>query len=129
MELRKNFNTEKVQRTNFAFPQAVIAGDFIFLSGTTGVDPVTGKVSSDRFEDQARQAFTNIETILIEAGSNMRKVVKTTIFMVEGYDPDFSIINEVYKDFFSEEPPARSAPQLMPFPYGILISVECIALK
>ena len=126
MELRKNFNTEKVQRTNFAFPQAVIAGDFIFLSGTTGVDPVTGKVSSDRFEDQARQAFTNIKTILEEAGSSMDKVVKTTIFMVTGND--FGIVNKVYAEFFPYNAPARSTPQVMPFPAGILISIECMAL-
>lgn len=129
MEAPKNFNTEKVPRTNFAFPQAVIAGDLIFLSGTVGIHPVTGKIISEDFEKQAMQAFHNVKTILEEAGSSMTNVVKTTIFMVSGYDSDFSIINRVYKEFFSENPPARSAPQLMPFPGGVLVSVECIALK
>ena len=128
METRTNFNTDKVVRTNLVFPQAVMAGNLLFLSGTTGVNPTTGKVSTDNFEDQARQAFNNLKTILEEAGSCMANVVKTTIFMVGGADPDFSSINKVYKEFFLEEPPARSAPQVMPFPSGILISIECIAL-
>ena len=56
----------------------------------------------------------------------MNKIIKTTIFMVSGND--FAIINEVYTEFFGENAPARSTPQVNPFPAGILISVECIAL-
>jgi 2-iminobutanoate/2-iminopropanoate deaminase len=123
---RNNFNTIKAPRMSEFFPQAVIAGDYIFLSGTPGLNHENGKIVSDNFEEQARQCFVNIKTIIEEAGSNMSKVIKTTIFMVSGND--FSIINKVYCEFFSENPPARSVPQVLPFPAGILISVECIAL-
>ena len=126
MQLRRNFNTEKVARLSEFFPQAVITGQFIFLSGTTGIDPVTGKVGSDDFETQTRQAFMNIKTILEDAGSSLEKIVKTTIYMVTGNE--FNIINKVYAEIFPENAPARSTPQVMPFPAGILISVECIAL-
>jgi len=127
MEQRQNFNTVKAPRMSQVFPQAVIADKLIFLSGTPGLELNSGKVISDSFEDQARQCFQNIKIILEEAGSNMSKVVKTTIFMVTGND--FSIINKVYTEFFPENPPARSTPQVMPFPAGILISIECIALQ
>ena len=126
MALRENFNTPKAPRMSHAFPQAVIAEKFIFVSGTPGFDFHTGKIVSDNFEDQTRQCFQNIKIILEEAGSSISNVVKTTIFMVAGND--FSIINKVYGEFFPENPPARSTPQVMPFPAGILISVECIAL-
>jgi 2-iminobutanoate/2-iminopropanoate deaminase len=122
---RKNFNTAKVPRTTEVFPQAVIADNFIFVSGTPGLNPGTGKLS-ESFEEQARQSFTNIKTILEEAGSSLDKIVKTTVFMVSGND--FSILNKVYAETFPENAPARSTPQVMPFPAGILISVECIAL-
>jgi len=92
----------------------------------SGLDPITGKVNSENFEDQARQCFLNIKTVLEEARSNMAKIVKTTIFMVVGND--FSVINKIYGEFFPENAPARSTPQVMPFPAGIMISVECIAL-
>lgn len=124
--MKKSFNTSKAPRMSQAFPQAVIAGQFIFLSGTPGLDLATGQVISDDFEEQTRQCFQNIKTILEEAGSDMGKIVKTTIFMVAGND--FSAINKVYMEFFPADAPARSAPQVMPFPAGILVSVECIAL-
>jgi len=107
------------------FPQSVIADNFIFLSGMPGLDPTTGHVISSDFEDQVKQSFENIKTVLEDAGSSLSKVVKTTIFMVTGND--FSVINKVYKQFFAENPPARSTPQVMPFPAGILVSIECIA--
>ncbi len=123
---RKSFNTSKAPRMGQAFPQAVIAEKFIFVSGTPGFDLNTGKVISDSFEDQTRQCFQNIKVILEEAGSSIDNVVKTTIFMVTGND--FSVINKVYGEFFPENPPARSTPQVMPFPAGILISVDCLAI-
>ncbi len=126
MTKRKNFNTPKVARMTEAFPQAVITDNYIFLSGMPGLDPISGKVNSGNFEEQTRQCFLNIKTVLEEAGSNMSKIVKTTIFMVTGND--FSAINKVYSEFFPENAPARSTPQVMPFPAGILISIECIAL-
>ncbi len=125
MTNRSNFNTTKIPRTTEVFPQAVIADKFVFISGTTGIDPTSAKLS-DSFEEQARQAFLNIKTILEETGSSMDKVVKTTVFMVTGND--FAILNKVYAEAFPISAPARSTPQVMPFPAGILISVECIAL-
>jgi 2-iminobutanoate/2-iminopropanoate deaminase len=124
---RINFNTPKAPRMSQFFPQAVILDNFIFLSGTPGLDLVTGKIISDDFEDQTRQCFKNIEIILEEGGSGLDKVVKTTIFMVAGND--FNVVNKIYGEFFPKNPPARSTPQVMPFPSGILISVECIALR
>jgi len=109
------------------FPQAVITDHYIFLSGTPGLDSISGKIISDDFEDQTRQCFSNIKTILEDAGSSMSKIVKTTVFMVAGND--FSVVNKIYSEFFPDEAPARSTPQVLPFPGGILISVECIALR
>lgn len=126
MAEKKIFNTGKAPRMSGVFPQAVIGGGFIFLSGTPGLDTASGQVVSDIFEDQARQCFNNIRIILEEVGSSLDKVVKTTIFMVTGND--FAVVNKVYSEFFGADSPVRSVPQVLPFPAGILISVECIAL-
>ena len=123
----RSFNTVDVPRMTDVFPQAVITDSFIFLSGTTGLDPHSGLVISDDFEEQTRQALNNIKTILEAAGSSVDKIVKTTLYMVTGND--FAIVNKVYKEFFPSNAPARSTPQVMPFPGGILMSIECIALK
>src|SRR5215831_2552365 len=107
MKRMKEINTPKVFRSTQVFPQAVRAGDFIFVSGTTGIDPTTGKLVSESFEEQVRQAFKNIQTILEAGGSSLQKIVKTTVWMVSGNE--FSILNKVYIDFFPINPPARSA--------------------
>ena len=124
--MKQIFNTPKVPRSTEVFPQAVIAGDLIFLSGTTGINPQTG-VLSESFEEQAMQAFSNIETILAELDCTLENIVKTTVFMVTGND--FAVLNKVYAAVFPTNAPARSTPQVMPFPAGILISVECIAKR
>jgi 2-iminobutanoate/2-iminopropanoate deaminase len=113
MMTRQNFNTPKVARMSEAFPQAVITDNYIFLSGMPGLDPITGKVTNADFESQARQGFLNIKTVLEEAGSNLSRIVKTTIFMVSGND--FSVINKVYGEFFPECT-ARSTRRSAPFP-------------
>lgn len=125
MNTKRNFNSSRAPRMSDAFPQAVIANDLIFISGTPGIDHTTGQVISSDFEQQVRQSFANIKTILEDAGSDISKVIKTTIFMVAGND--FAVINKVYIEFFPNNAPARSTPQVMPFPAGILVSIECIA--
>jgi len=122
------FNTPNAPRPNAFVPQAVIAGNLIFVSGTTGADISTGKLVTGGYEAQVIQAFKNVKTILEDAGGSMDKVIKITAFMVSGEDPDFSVINKAYSNFFPNLTPARSAPQVMPFPGGILFSVECIAI-
>ena len=122
------FHTPNAPRPNAFVPQAVIAGNFVFVSGTTGVDINTGKLAEGGYEAQIIQAYKNVKTILEDAGSSMDKVVKITVFMVAGSDPDFSISNRAYAGFFPNVTPARSAPQVMPFPGGILVSIECIAV-
>jgi 2-iminobutanoate/2-iminopropanoate deaminase len=122
---KRTYNSAKVPSMSTAFPQAVIADKFVFLSGTPGLDPSTGKLS-EGFEGQVRQALSNIGTILEEVGSGLDNIVKTTVFMVAGND--FAVLNKVYSEFFPIDAPARSTPQVNPFPGGILVSIECIAV-
>jgi len=122
-----SFNSAGVPRLNTFIPQATVAQGNIYVSGMAGLDPQTGKLISDSFEEQIRQAFTNIKTILNELNSDVDKIVKVVVWMVSGADPTFTSLNKVYSEFFPTNPPARSAPQVMPFPGGILVSIECIA--
>lgn len=83
------FNTSNAPVPNSFVPQAVIAGNLIFVSGTVGTDISTGKLISNNYEQQVIQAFKNVKTILEDAGSSMDKVVKITVFMVAGRTPIF----------------------------------------
>ncbi len=107
------------------YSQAVIAGGFVFCSGTAGIDPVTGDVA-DGIEAQTEQALRNLAAILDEAGSSLRDVVKTTIFYANV--DDFPVLNAVYARHMPEPPPARSAPANVRLPRGLLVSIEAIAV-
>jgi len=104
---------------------AVIAGGFVFCSGTAGIDPVTGEIA-DGIEAQTEQALRNLAAILDEAGSSLRDVVKTTIFYADV--DDFAVLNAVYARHMPDPPPARSAPANVTLPRGLLVSIEAIAV-
>ena len=108
------------------YSHAVRAGDFIFLAGQPGIDPETGKVAGEDFRSQANQAFKNLARVLKASGSSMEQVVKTTVFLTEA--SQFPILNELYSQYFTKNPPVRSTP-IVQLPRGLLISIECIAIS
>lgn len=107
------------------YSHAVRAGDLLFLAGQAGIDPVTGAPAGDGFEAQARQAFENLSTVLRAAGSDLKYVVKTTVFLADA--AAFSTLNQLYAEYFPNNPPARSVP-IVQLPRGLLISIECVAV-
>ena len=106
------------------YSQAIVAGGFVFCSGTVGIDPESG-VLAEGISEQTEQALVNLASILEAAGSSMSQVVKTTIFYANV--DDFPKINEVYARHMPDPPPARSAPANVRLPRGIQISIEAIA--
>ncbi|MFO6454394.1 MULTISPECIES: Rid family detoxifying hydrolase [unclassified Aeromicrobium] len=107
------------------YSQAIVAGGFVFCSGTAGIDPETGEVV-EGIEAQTEQALTNLSAILEAAGASLADLVKTTIFYADV--DDFARLNEVYARFMPDPPPARSAPANVRLPRGLLVSIEAVAL-
>ena len=107
------------------YSQAIVAGGFVFCSGTVGIDPQTGQ-PAEGIEAQTEQALQNIAAILGAAGASMADLVKTTIFYADV--DDFAKLNEVYARHMPDPPPARSAPANVKLPRGLLVSIEAIAL-
>ncbi|MEU4236359.1 Rid family detoxifying hydrolase [Actinoplanes sp. NPDC026619] len=106
------------------YSQAVVAGGFVFCSGTAGIDPRTGEIPAG-IEEQTRLALRNLDAVLASAGASMSTLVKTTIFYRNL--ADFATINEIYARYMPDPPPARSAPGGVELPRGLLISIEAIA--
>jgi 2-iminobutanoate/2-iminopropanoate deaminase len=107
------------------YSQAIVAGGFVFCSGTAGIDPVTGEIP-DGIAAQTRLALSNLDAILTAAGASLATLVKTTIFY-RNVD-DFAAINEIYASHMPDPPPARSAPANVLLPRGLLISIDAIAV-
>ncbi|KAI0801469.1 Endoribonuclease L-PSP/chorismate mutase-like protein [Fomes fomentarius] len=106
------------------YTQAVRVGDLLFLSGSLGLDPATGKLVEGGVEAQAKQALKNLKVIVEAGGSELGKVVKTTVFL-QNMD-DFKPVNAIYSDFFGNHKPARSAVQVARLPLDALFEIEAI---
>jgi 2-iminobutanoate/2-iminopropanoate deaminase len=122
---RHAVHTEQAPAALGPYSQAVVAGGFVFCSGTAGIDPATG-VIPDGIEAQTEQALRNLSAILDAAGSSMSHLVKTTIFYANV--DDFAALNAVYAQHMPSPPPARSAPANVTLPRGLLVSIEAVAL-
>jgi 2-iminobutanoate/2-iminopropanoate deaminase len=107
------------------YSPAVEASGFIFLSGQIPVNPTTGEIISD-IRDATRQVLINIQTLLGETGLPLSNVVKTTIFLKN--IADFPVVNEIYAEFFPQEPPARSTVEVSNLPKGVALEIEAIAV-
>jgi 2-iminobutanoate/2-iminopropanoate deaminase len=105
----------------------VRVGDLICLSGTVGLDAERGKLAGDNIESQARQAMRNLEKVLTEAGSSWDKVFKVTCFLVHA-KRDFAGWNTVFKEYFPQNPPARTTVGASIAMDGALIEVEIMAI-
>jgi len=107
------------------YSHAIVAGGFVFCSGTAGIDPTTGAIA-DGIEAQTDQALRNLAGILEAAGASMADLVKTTIFYANV--DDFPKLNAVYARHMPDPPPARSAPANVALPRGLLISIDAVAV-
>ena len=123
---RHEISTDRAPAALGPYSQAIVAGDFVFCSGTAGMDPETGEVL-EGIEAQTRQAMVNLGRVLEEAGSSMNHLIKTTIMYADV--ADFAAINEIYAGYMPDPAPARSAPANVALPRGLLISIDAIALR
>ncbi|HXY82402.1 MAG TPA: Rid family detoxifying hydrolase [Candidatus Saccharimonadales bacterium] len=105
------------------YSQAIKAGPFVFVAAQGPVDPKTGKMADD-VESQTRQTLLNIKAILEASGSTMADVVKVSVFLKNA--GDFSKMNDVYKTFFSQNPPTRTTVEAK-FAGPMLVEIDAIA--
>ncbi len=109
------------------YSQAVEVNGTLYVSGQIPINPALGKIEADDVTGQAIQVFKNIEAILTEAGYSFADVVKSTVFLSD--ISNFATMNEVYKQFYQTDCPARSAFAVKDLPLGCLVEIETIAAK
>lgn len=118
--------TRKAPAAIGPYSQGIITGNLIFISGQTPIDPETGELVEERIEIQTRRSLLNIKAIVEEAGSGMEKIVKTTVFLSDMRN--FAKMNEIYKEFFTDDFPARSTVQVARLPKDAMVEIEAIAI-
>ncbi|CAI4229129.1 unnamed protein product [Auanema sp. JU1783] len=107
------------------YSQAVRVNDTIYLSGSLGLDPKSMELK-EGVKEQAHQSLKNIGEVLTAAGVSYKNVVKTTVLLAD--INDFATVNEIYKEYFTENFPARAAYQVAVLPKHALVEIEAIAV-
>ena len=108
------------------YSQAIQMGNFLYTSGQLGIDPATGNLV-EGVEAQTKMALENVKAVLAAGGSSLDKVMKTTVFL-QSMD-DFAVMNGIYAEYFTTQPPARSAVEVGRLPKNVLVEIEVIALR
>ena len=107
------------------YSQAIEVNGFVFASGQLPIDPETGNFPEGGIKEQTTQSIKNAQKILEAAGTDLKHVVKTTVYLANM--SDFAAMNEVYSQFFTEPFPARSAVAVKDLPKGAMVEVEVLA--
>jgi len=120
----RRVQTERAPSAIGPYSQAVVADNWIFVSGQIPLTP-TGELVADDVESQTRQALENLRAVLEAAGSGLNRVVQVTAYLADMND--FAAFNEVYASFFSEPYPARAVVEVARLPKDVKVEVACTA--
>ena len=108
------------------YSQAIKSNGFLFVSGQIALDPQSGEFVGTDVRQQTERVLENLKAILEAAGSSLKHVVKTTVFLKDMND--FPAMNETYARYFNTTPPARSTIQAARLPKDALVEIEVIAV-
>jgi 2-iminobutanoate/2-iminopropanoate deaminase len=125
--VRKAIVTEQGPKPVGPYSQAIVEGDFIFVSGQGPINPGTGSLELGDARSETKRVFENMRAILEAAGSSLDHVVKCNVYLRE--IKDFAAMNEVYQTYFKAPFPARTTIQAGALPGGIAVEIECVAKK
>jgi len=121
---RSIIHTDDAPEAVGPYSQAVRHGDLLFCSGQIPLDPSTGELVKLDAPGQARRCLENLQAVCRAAGGDLADAVRCTVYLVDM--GDFARVNDVYAEFFSDEPPARVAIQAVALPRGADVEIDAI---
>jgi 2-iminobutanoate/2-iminopropanoate deaminase len=122
--------TESAPAAIGPYSQAVVVGHLVFTSGQVALDPQTGQLVEGGVKEQTVRVLENLKAVLAEAGSDLRHVIKTTVFLKNM--GDFAAMNEIYGRYLAAQgvvAPARSTVEVARLPKDALVEIEVIAQR
>ena len=123
---RTQIHTTQAPAAIGPYSQAIRCGQFIYTSGQIPLDAVSGEMVGSDVQAQTHRVLQNLQAVLHSAGSSLRSVVKTTVFL--STMSDFQAMNAVYATYFEGVTPARSTVAVAELPRKALVEIECVAL-
>jgi 2-iminobutanoate/2-iminopropanoate deaminase len=122
-EMRKVIQTSKAPKPSGVYSQGIVSGDFVFVAGQGSIKPEDNQLELGDIRSETRRTLKNIRAILAAAGSSLRSVVRVGVFLADL--KDFDGMNEVFQEFFPENPPARTTVGCALS--EIKVEIDCIA--
>ncbi len=123
---RTQIHTTQAPAAIGPYSQAIRCGQFIYTSGQIPLDAVSGEMVGSDVQAQTHRVLQNLQAVLQSAGSSLKSVVKTTVFL--STMSDFQAMNAVYATYFEGVTPARSTVAVAELPRKALVEIECVAL-
>lgn len=118
------FHTDRAPEPKGPYSQAVIHNGLLYISGQVPVDPASGELLRGTIEEESEMVLNNIKIIVEEAGAGLEDVIRVTCYLADM--ADFGRFNNIYKTFFEQEPPARTALQAGRLPLDVQVEVDAV---
>lgn len=125
--MKKVISTKNAPAAIGPYSQAILSNNTLYCSGQIAINPATEYLVIENITAETTQVMQNILAVLKAADMDFSNVVKCSIFMKDMND--YASINEVYAEFFGENPPAREAVQVSALPKNVNVEISVIAVK
>ena len=118
--------TQHAPKAIGTYSQGIIFQNLVFTSGQIPINPENGKLVENDFKLEVHQVLKNLNAVLKEGGSSLKSAVKLTVFLTDlSFFPE---VNEVFNDYFPNDPPARSAVQVSALPMNARVEIEAVGI-
>lgn len=121
---RSIIHSDKAPAAIGPYSQAVRAGNTVYLSGQTPLDPSTGELVTGDIAAQARRVFDNLRAVCAAAGGSFDQVVRVGIYLTDL--GNFAAVNAVMAEYFKQPYPARSTIGVAALPRGAAVEIDAI---
>jgi len=117
-------HTNEAPKAIGTYSQGIKSDNFVFTSGQIPINPKSGKLIKGDFKSEVKQVLINLNGVLKGGGSSLQQAIKLTVFLTDL--SHFAQVNEIFNEFFPDNPPARSAVQVSALPMNARIEIDAV---
>ena len=117
-------HTTEAPKAIGTYSQGIKSDNFVFTSGQIPINPQSGELIKGDFKSEVKQVLINLNGVLKGGGSSLQQAIKLTVFLTDL--SHFAQVNEIFNEFFPDNPPARSAVQVSALPMNARIEIDAV---
>ena len=117
-------HTTEAPKAMGTYSQGIKSDNFVFTSGQIPINPQSGELIKGDFKSEVKQVLINLNGVLKGGGSSLQQAIKLTVFLTDL--SHFAQVNEIFNEFFPDNPPARSAVQVSALPMNARIEIDAV---